>query len=248
MAEALIGTSGYSYDHWSNGVFYPPRLPRSKWLEHYSQHFQTVELNVTFYRLPQVKAFATWHEKTSDRFRFAVKGSRFITHIKRLTNLGDSLETLAQRLSHLKEKCSVVLWQLPPSMKVDLPRLDGFCKEAQKAIRHRQAFEFRNEAWFSSQVYDILREYNCALCLADWFEQDIREPVTADFVYVRRHGPSGRYAGNYTRRHLRKDAGDMLKWLEQGKDVYVYFNNDVGGYAVQNAKTLTSLIAVSRKL
>jgi len=222
VAQVLIGTSGYSYDHWSNGVFYPPRLCRSKWLEHYSEHFQTVELNVTFYRMPQVKSFIGWYERTPDTFRFAVKGSRFITHIKRLTNLGDSLVTFSSRLGFLKEKCPVVLWQLPPNMKIDLNRLDRFCSTAQELIGNHQAFEFRNEAWFTTQVYDVLGKYNCALCLADWFERDIREPVT--------------------RRHLSKDARDVLKWLEQDKDVYVYFNNDAGGHAIQNAKTLTKML------
>jgi len=246
VSEVFIGTSGYSYDHWSNGVFYPPRLPKSKWLEYYSEHFQTVELNVTFYRLPQEKVFTGWCEKTPDAFRFAVKGSRYITHIKRLANLGDSLETLAKRLKLLKEKCSVVLWQLPPSMKIDLKRFDQFCRQAEKTICKRQAFEFRNESWFTDEVYDILFKHNFSLCLAD-APQDIHEPITADYVYVRRHGPSGLYEGNYTKKHLGRDTKNVLKWLKDGKDVYIYFNNDVKGYAVKNAKTLLDLVSLGVK-
>lgn len=238
----MIGTSGYSYDHWTDGVFYPARLSRSKWLEYYSQHFQTVELNVTFYRLPQQKAFASWYEKTPDTFRFAVKGSRFITHVKRLANLGDSLKTLAQRLKLLKEKCPVVLWQLPPSMKVDLERFNHFCRQAHDTIRKRQAFEFRNDSWFADEVYDILTEHNFSMCLAD-APRDVHGPITADYVYLRRHGPSGLYAGSYTMEHLEKDAKEIKKWLKAGKDIYIYFNNDVKGYAMKNAKTLLAMLS-----
>lgn len=242
MSEVLIGTSGYSYDHWSNGVFYPPGLSKSKWLEYYSEHFQTVELNVTFYRLPEEKVFTGWHGRTPDAFRFAVKGNRFITHIKRLANLGDSLETFAGRIKLLKEKCSVVLWQLPPSMKVDLERFDQFCRLARKAVHKRQAFEFRNESWFTDQVYDILEKHDFSLCLAD-APRDIGGPIAADYVYVRRHGPSGLYEGNYTKKHLGDYAKDIVRWLKNGKDVYVYFNNDVKGYAVKNAKTLADMVS-----
>jgi uncharacterized protein YecE (DUF72 family) len=242
VSKALIGTSGYSYDHWARGVFYPSGLPRARWLEHYCEHFNTVELNVTFYRLPQEKTFAGWDQRTPSDFAFAVKGSRYITHVKRLTNLGDSLHTLAARISRLGPKCHVVLWQLPPSMNLDTERLAAFCEDARRTIPTRHVFEFRNESWLVDEVYGVLQEHGCALCLADWFEKDMRGPITADFTYLRRHGPRGRYEGDYSKKHLEKDAKDISEWLRRGIDVYVYFNNDVHGYAVKNAEALGLLL------
>jgi uncharacterized protein YecE (DUF72 family) len=243
VSELYVGTSGYSYDHWAKGVFYPPRLPRGKWLEYYSEHFNTVELNVTFYRLPQEKTFGGWHQRTPDQFRFAVKGSRYITHVKKLANLGDAVQTLSSRLKLLKEKCSVILWQLPPTLKADEGRLDAFCRELSKTINRRHVFEFRNLSWLTDPIYDILKRHNCALCLADWFDKENPSAITADFVYLRRHGPRGRYEGNYTKRQLKKDAKEIKGWLSQGSDVYVYFNNDIHGYAVANARTLLEALS-----
>jgi uncharacterized protein YecE (DUF72 family) len=229
--QVFIGTSGYSYDHWANGVFYHPRLPKTKWLEYYTKYFDTVELNGTFCRLPQEKAFVTWDENTEDSFRFAVKGSRVITHIKRLAELGDSVSVFGKRIDLLKDKCAVVLWQLPPKMKADIDRLEQSCVQTEGIIHRRQAFEFRNESWFTKEVYEVLHRFGCSLCLADG-PSEVTGPITADYVYVRRHGPTGLYEGCFSASDFKKDASQIKKWLGERKDVYIYFNNDVGGYAV----------------
>ena len=188
MSKAYIGTSGYIYDHWY-GVFYPEDLTKDKWLEHYCQFFDTVELNVTFYRLPFEAAFKGWYKRTPENFLFTVKGSRFITHIKKLNDPKEPVKLLFDRAKHLKEKLGMILWQLPPGFKANLDRLEDFCKllkkdyfkeekdyykkdyyknslERKNVIRH--SFEFREESWFCEDVYQILKRYNMALVICDY--------------------------------------------------------------------------------
>lgn len=244
-AKIFIGTSGYNYRHWSDGVFYPEGLPQSRWLEHYTEFFNTVELNVTFYRLPQESAFKGWHKRTPKNFAFTIKGSRFITHIKRLKDCKEPLELLYTRVRHLKEKFSSLLWQLPPKFKVDEERLSGFVKLL-KIFKARHVFEFRDKSWFQEKTYDILRKHNVSLCFADWPITDMKVEPTADFVYIRRHG-AGQivYGGCYSDKLLKRDTKEIKEWLKEGKDVYVYFNNDAHGYAVKNALTLKKSIVHS---
>jgi uncharacterized protein YecE (DUF72 family) len=178
MPKAYIGTSGYIYDHWY-GVFYPEDLTKDKWLEYYCKFFDTVELNVTFYRLPFESAFRGWYKRTPDDFLFTVKGSRFITHVKKLKDPKESLELLFNRAKHLKEKLGMVLWQLPPQLKVDSQKLENFCKllqgyhknplERKNVISEaRHSFEFRHESWFCDEIYSILKKYNMALVVCDY--------------------------------------------------------------------------------
>jgi uncharacterized protein YecE (DUF72 family) len=240
--NVFIGTSGYNYPHWSNNVFYPQGLPQNKWLEHYTKFFTTVELNVTFYRLPQESVFKGWYQRSPHRFGFTVKGSRFITHIKRLKDAKDSLVLLQSRIQHLKKKLYSILWQLPPRFNVDVERLALFVKYL-KPLRTRHIFEFRDVRWFQKDVYEILKDNNIALCNADWPITDVDIPTTADFVYIRRHGAGNVvYGGCYSQKHLKKDAQSIKAWLKNGKDVYVYFNNDARGYAVTNALDLKKLV------
>jgi len=258
MARAWIGTSGYNYAHWE-GVFYPEGLPARKWLSYYAQVFPTVELNVTFYRLPQKKTFETWAKTAPEGFAFVLKGSRFITHIKRLKDAEGSIQILFDQSSPLEEKIAAVLWQLPPRFRVDLQRLKAFLRALQEsplARRYRHAFEFRDRTWFCDDVYDILQNHNAAIVLADWpFQvlahgmrvQDIdREaieaPLTANFVYLRRHGPGALFSSNYPERMIRSDAEAIRKWLTEGREVYCFYNNDVAGYAVKNALRLRELV------
>lgn len=258
MARAWIGTSGYNYAHWE-GVFYPEGLPTRKWLSYYAQVFPTVELNVTFYRLPQKKTFETWAKTVPDGFTFVLKGSRFITHIKRLKEAESSIHILFDQSSPLAEKIAAVLWQLPPRFRVDRERLEAFLhalRTSSLARRYLHAFEFRDRTWFREDVYETLRKYNAALVLADWpFQvlgpgmksQDIdREaievPHTANFVYLRRHGPGALFSSNYPDRMIKSDAGAIRKWLAEGREVYCFFNNDVAGYAVKNAIRLHELV------
>lgn len=259
-----VGTSGYSYGHWI-GVLYPPELSQTKWLEHYCQFFNTVELNVTFYRLPTASTFKGWRKRTPDNFWFALKGSRFITHIKKLGDCEEPLELFLQRTEELGDKARVILWQLPPRLKVDLEKLEKFCRllsTHEKARKYLHAFEFREKTWFCKDVYNILRSYNFSLALADWPfilqtegkpqeigiikykapKVDVEE--TADFLYIRRHGAVALYASNYSEEELQRDARYIKEWFREGKEVYIYFNNDAYGYAVRNALFLKKLLEV----
>jgi uncharacterized protein YecE (DUF72 family) len=232
-----VGCSGWNYKHWRNGVFYPPKLPPRKWLEHYARYFDTVEVNATFYRLPRESAVANWVAQTPPEFVFTVKMSRYVTHVKRLRELGPSLELFYRTIAPLVEspKLGPVLWQLPPTFKRDDERL---AQALAQLLPGRHAFEFRDPSWFADEVYALLREHGAALVIGD----DPRRPfqshvLTADWTFVRfHHGSRGRN-GNYSQSELDEWAGRVKSWSENG-DVYAYFNNDWEGYAVNNALDL----------
>jgi len=243
--QAFIGTSGYSYAHWGGGVFYPKDLKPRDWLSYYSRHFDTVELNNPFYRLPSEGTFERWREETPPSFVFAVKGSRFITHIKRLRDPGNAVATFLQRAQRLQEKLGPILFQLPPSWPLSLERLEGLLGflRAQRIIpKLKVALEVRHASWLDPKVFKLLEEANVVLCLADWPELPVEGPLRADFVYLRRHGPASLYSSCYTEESLQEDAKRITGWLKEGLDVYIYFNNDASGYAVQNALRLKELV------
>lgn len=240
QAKIHVGTSGYIYKHWGAGIFYPKGLPQNKWLEYYCQHMDSVELNVSFYRLPSLSAFRGWHKRTPNRFMFAVKGSRYITHIKRLKDPKPSLKLFFSRTKPLKKKLSVVLWQLAPQFKLNKERLEEFVETLVKVRPCRQVFEFRHPSWFCEEVYKILNKANIAICLADWPECSKETPDTADFVYIRRHGASGQlYSGCYSEEQLQQDAY-LIR--QKKKTSYIYFNNDAHGWAIKNAIRLKKII------
>lgn len=245
----FIGTSGYSYKHWADGVFYPPEVSSSKWLEYYCQFFNTVELNVTFYRLPKKETFKRWYERTPDNFTFALKGSRFITHIKKLTNCEESLKLFFSYAQELKEKLGVVLWQFPPNLHFERERIGNFCQKLKKdAISKNisQAFEFRHESWFCSKLLNILKDYNFSLCIAHSKRWPYIEKTTATFVYLRFHGGEELYGSNYSDRELKQWADKSKHWLEEGKSIYAYFNNDAYGFAIKNALKFRELLVKNR--
>jgi uncharacterized protein YecE (DUF72 family) len=239
-----IGTSGYIYNHWGGGVFYPHNLPQNKWLEYYCNHLDSVELNVSFYRLPSSAVFCGWHKRTPKNFRFAAKGSRYITHVKRLKDPKENLELFFNRAKELKEKLSVVLWQLAPQFGANIERLINFLKILKKTAPCRQAFEFRNESWFCDEVYEILDKFDVPLCIADWPNYSADAPDIGSFTYIRRHGTGGQlYGGCYNREQLSSDAKLIEK---KKKDCYIYFNNDAEGFAVKNAIELKKIINTKR--
>lgn len=240
MAEVFIGTSGYAYRHWK-GVFYPNKLPSSQWLAFYCEHFSTVELNNPFYRLPSRDAFVRWKQGTPAGFTFAVKFSRFLTHVKRLKEPEGPLDRFYSRAGGLGSKLGPVLFQLPPNFKPDLDRLRSLLMLRSKD--QRWVLEFRNSEWFTDKVLDTLREYGASFCVHDATE-GCPTAVTARLAYLRLHG-TPTHDGNYDRRALRKWARQIEEWLAHGIDVYAYFNNDVGGYAVANAKQLIEMASVA---
>ena len=249
MSRVLIGTSGYVYGSWRRR-FYPSDLPVSRWLPYYAAHFPTVELNNSFYRLPSVQAFRAWRDAAPAGFVFAVKASRFLTHMKRLKDPHIHLRLLLERVRHLGATLGPVLFQLPPQFHANVDRLDAFLRALgrQRLIPHlRSALEVRHESWLIPDVFARLRQANVALCLHDSTRQSVDDGVTADFVYVRRHGLGWKRYNDYPEERLREDAARVALWRRGGRDVYVYFNNDERGYAVANARRLAALTGVSRR-
>ena len=239
MARVHIGTSGWHYNHW-RGPFYPEKLPAAKMLQFYFAHFDTVELNNSFYKLPSVPTFEAWRQATPPGFCFAVKASRFLTHNKKLKEPENALQNFLPRAEALQEKLGPILFQLPPRWRVNVERLEAFLQALPR--RHRYAFEFREPSWNTEAVYATLRRHNAAYCIfeLDCFTSPLE--VTADFAYVRLHGPGGKYQGCYTGATLRQWA----KWIEeqsQLRDIYIYFDNDQAGYAARNALELKRLVA-----
>lgn len=240
MAKLLIGCSGFSYRHWK-GNFYPDDLPQKQWFSYYRSVFPTVELNVTFYRTPTADTFRHWYEESEPRFTFAVKGSRYITHIKRLLDVEGALDRFHTPVQQLQGKLQVVLWQFPPQFKADLQRLGPFLEHLAQ-YPYRNTLEFRHESWLSPEVVQLCRRRNVGLCMADHPVFLDRPPVTADFVYIRRHGMEGSYNGEYSSEQLQKDARRIGSYLRDGLDVYIFFNNDAGGAAPRNAVELTGML------
>ena len=244
MTKIYIGTSGFSYQHWEKGVFYPFDLPRSKQLEYYSECFNTVELNSPFYRLPKPDVFSNWAKRVNEGFIFSVKVSRYITHIKKLKDCNDEWNTFLERSKNLNDKLGPFLFQLPPSLKVDLPLFGNFVEMLSELDNnHLYAFEFRNESWFDEEVYNFLKNYsNITICSVDSPRWPLSLKITGSFAYIRMHGGKVLYGSDYSDKELNVWADRINSWLSQGIDVYCYFNNDFGGYAIKNAKELLNKI------
>ena len=240
MPELFIGCSGFSYPHW-RGCFYPDNLPAKGWFDYYCTTFSSVELNVTFYRLLTPAAFTRWQLESPRDFTFSLKGSRFITHVKRLAAPEEPLARFMAGALLLGAKLRVILWQFPPNFPCNIRRLQQFLELlARYPVRH--ALEFRHESWICAEVIALCQAAGVALCMADWPDFIAELPLTADFVYLRRHGRGGSYAGCYSPDELLADAGRIRRYLEGGRDVHIYFNNDVQAFAPQNARELAQLL------
>jgi uncharacterized protein YecE (DUF72 family) len=247
-ARFVPGTSGYSYDHW-RGVFYPPGLPAAGRLGFYASAFPAVELNVTFYRLPDRDVFVSWRDETPPGFRFVVKGSRLITHSHRLHDADDAVRTLFSHAAGLRGKLEAFLWQLPPNMRADPGRLDAFCALVSNtaptfagAPAPRHAFEFRHESWLTEETYAVLRSHGAVLVIPDRAGSPPAPRVlTSGATYLRFHAGVGA-GGGYTDAQLGEWAERARAWLTQGTDVYAFFNNDPAGHAVADARRLSDLV------
>jgi uncharacterized protein YecE (DUF72 family) len=233
--DLRVGTSGWYYDHWKE-LFYPAGLAKSKWFEHYAGHFDTVEINNTFYHLPKEQSVQRWHDLAPRDFLYAVKANRYITHIKKLKDSVEPLQRFFDRVGLLKYKLGPILYQLPPSLHKDLDRLETFVKLLPRS--KTAVFEFRHESWYSDDTFNLLRKFGVGFCIHDMPGKESPRVVTADIVYIRFHGTTGRYAGSYPKSQLQ----DWAKWLKEqaktARGIYAYFNNDIGGHAIKNARQL----------
>ncbi len=235
--ELRIGTSGYVYASWKRR-FYPVRLPARSWLSYYAAHFDTVELNGTFYRLPEAPVFARWRTQVPAGFTFAVKFSRFGTHMKRLLGARETIGRFVRRARRLGQKLGPVLVQLPPRWAPDLPRLDRFLAAAPRDMRW--VVEVRDARWLGDELYALLRRHDAALCIHDMISDHPRI-VTTDYTYIRFHGIH--YGGSYSAAALAPWAAWIAGRLAEHVAVFAYFNNDVDGHAIENARHLAQLVA-----
>jgi uncharacterized protein YecE (DUF72 family) len=234
-----IGTSGWVYAHWRS-VFYPVELRESRWLSFYAQQFPTVELNNSFYRLPSEPTFARWAAAVPAGFRFAVKASRYLTHLKKLRDPQEPLERFLGRARLLGDRLGPILYQLPPHWKVNLGRLQAFLACLPSGLTH--VIEFRDPSWMCTEVFSLLEERGASLCVTGLPGLSCPVRTTSQVVYVRLHGAQTLHASCYSETELCWWASQIAEALAGGHEVYVYFNNDAFGYAVQNARRLTEMV------
>lgn len=234
-----IGTSGWSYNHWK-GPFYPADLPNDQMLSFYTQHFNDVEINSSFYHLPSKETLHHWHDNTADDFLFSAKASRYITHMKKLKDPQASVLTFIERISLLGDKLGPILFQLPPHWHFNVERLEAFLHMLDQKFRY--AFEFRDHSWLNHACFDLLSYHDAALCIYELDGFISPKTITGDFIYLRLHGPNGAYQGSYDSRTLQDWAVEISNWSSQGKEVYCYFDNDQLGYAAQNALQLRVIL------
>jgi len=217
-------------------------LPSKDKLKYFSQHFKTAEINYSFYRLPRPSTYQNWYKQTPEDFLFSLKASRFITHIKRLKEAKEAWETFIENALNLKEKLGPILFQFPSSFRAaeeNIKRLENFLKLITKK-KLQYAFEFRHQSWCDKKIYNLLKKYKVAWIIADSPSYPKAEVATANFIYIRMHGSKVLFTSNYTKKELQDLAQKIKKWLK-ACDVYVYFNNDAMGYALENAKELIKL-------
>jgi uncharacterized protein YecE (DUF72 family) len=233
-----IGTSGWHYQHWK-GHFYPADLPERDMLHYYINHFSCVEINNSFYQLPQEKTISKWYAEVPESFIFTVKGSRYITHMKKLKNSYKSSLQFLDRVNLLENKLGPILFQLPPRWKCNPERLNEFLETLPKEYRY--AFEFRDPSWFNEEIYKILKIHSAAFCIYDFNQRQSPKEITTDFVYLRLHGPSGPYEGSYSRKNLSRWIEHLCVWAKKRIKIYCFFDNDQKGYAVQDAIKLKKM-------
>lgn len=239
--KILIGTSGWKYDHW-NGTFYPEELKKKNQLDFFTQQFDTVELNNSFYRQPTASNFTSWYHQVPKGFIYSVKANRYFTHLKKLKVSGTDLDDFLSAAEGLKTALGPILFQLPPKWKINVERFKSFLELLPKNFRY--TFEFREPSWYHEDIFNLLKEYNAAFCIYELGGHLSPVISTADFVYIRLHGPGAKYQGSYTDDSLCTWKEKCMDWANIGKDVYVYFDNDQLGYAAFNALKLKELLKI----
>jgi uncharacterized protein YecE (DUF72 family) len=234
-----IGTSGWSYDHWK-GPFYPDDLSNDHMLAYYSRHFSSVEINSSFYHLPQKHTLKHWRNTVPKDFLFTAKVSRYVTHMKKLKDPEESVSAFLERISTLEDKLGPILFQLPPRWHFNAERLSALLRTLSRDFRY--TFEFRDKSWINEETYELLSRYNAAFCVYDLDGYLSPKKITTDFVYIRLHGPDGPYQGSYATRTLSSWASAFSTWSKQGLNIYCYFDNDEAGFAAKNANRLQAML------
>jgi len=234
-----IGCSGWVYKHW-RGIFYPEGLPQKRWFERYAEEFDTVEINASFYRLPLASTFEGWRDKAPQGFRYAVKVNRFITHMKKLLECEEPLDQFIALARPLGEKLGPLLYQLPPSLHLDAPRLEAFLKRLPPDLEH--VFEFRHKSWYVPETYALLDRYGASFCVHDMPGSATERISVGPIAYVRFHGGEGKYWGRYSDEGLLGWTDWLLEQSLQGRSVWCYFNNDIHGHAIEDGRTLKSMV------
>ncbi|MBO0695579.1 MAG: DUF72 domain-containing protein [Verrucomicrobia bacterium] len=238
--RAYIGTSGWNYKSWRKDFY--GDTPQRQWLRFCAERFTSIEINGTFYRLQNKSTFNQWREQTPEKFPFAIKGHRYVTHNKKLLDVEESVMRCRESASPLGERLAVVVWQLPAFLKENMDRLEKFLDTLRHWKSTRHAIEFRHKSWFNDKVAECLNRHAMAVCMSDAPDWPMWEEVTTDLVYVRLHGHTRKYASSYNKPSLRKWATRIGDWLDQNRDVHVYFDNDAEGAAPRNALRLLEML------
>jgi uncharacterized protein YecE (DUF72 family) len=234
-----VGCSGWVYKHW-RGIFYPEGLPQKRWFERYAEEFDTVEINASFYRLPLASTFERWRDKAPPGFHYAVKVNRFITHMKKLLDCEAEVDRFIALARPLGDKLGPLLYQLPPSLKLDLQRLERFLERLPTDLTH--VFEFRNKDWYVPETYALLDRHGAAFCVHDMPGSKTERIAAGPVAYVRFHGGEGKYWGRYSDEGLLSWTDWVVEQTRSGRSVWCYFNNDIHGHAIEDARTLKSMV------
>jgi uncharacterized protein YecE (DUF72 family) len=239
-SKVHIGTSGWNYKSWRDSFY--GDTPQNQWLRFCAERFTGIEVNGTFYKLPEKSTFEKWRDETPERFRFAIKGHRYVTHNKKLLDVEESVIRCRESASPLGKRLAAVVWQLPAFLKKDIDRLEKFLDALRQWKSTRHAIEFRHKSWFDDEVTERLRRHAVAVCVSDAPDWPMWEEVTTDLVYIRLHGHTRKYASSYSKHSLRKWAARIRDWLDENRAVHTYFDNDAEGAAPQNALTLLEML------
>ena len=239
VSKIHVGCSGWVYKHW-RGLFYPEGLPQKRWFERYAEEFDTVEINASFYRVPLETTFDGWREKAPDGFRYAVKVNRFITHLKKLAGVDDEVDRFVALARKLGDKLGPLLYQLPPSLHKEVPRLEAFVSRLPADLEH--VVEFRHRSWYDEEALAALDRHGIGFVAHDLKGLISPRWASGRTAYVRFHGSGGRYSGRYTDDHLLGWADWCMEQSRRGRSVWCYFNNDIHGHAIHDAQTLKSMV------
>jgi len=238
--KAYIGTSGWNYNGWRHSFY--GDTPQKQWLRFCAEHFTSIEVNSTFYRLQEKSTFKKWRDETPKGFPFAIKGHRYVTHNKKLLDVEKSVIRCRESASPLGKRLAAVVWQLPAFLKKDIERLEKFLRNLRHWKSTRHAIEFRDKSWFDDEVADCLERHAVAICMSDAPDWPMWDRVTTDVVYIRLHGHTRKYASSYSKPALGKWATRTQRWLEENRAVHVYFDNDAEGAAPRNALRLLEML------